>query len=648
MLLNLNDGSTYEMPVIHDGSYDSGMANFPVWDDEYWQWYEKNSATLQLTYLQSFADSLSATPAYDSVDAIYYDTQTLRQDDHGLDYYTEGIGKYIIDKITSKTAWIIGNEEEGGLGIMKVHSVQDNVDKYCFISFSGVYQSDVNTDLYYYGYSTTAYTFEGSERGTYTYEEITKGGLCLNTEVDSTSPPIWFCYDYRGFQYRYFIDYYQAVLTYDDRWEDGDFLAATNTSRYTWYDSIPFGFECPVRAWCPVTSFAKIENVGLDIIAGEAWKPEHTKISGDIYGNSQVDMEDDPYADGGFNGESGGSGGFNGNNDDGGWTDEDQFTIDALNSGFLTLYNPTKGEVQDFNDFLFTDITDSIATKLKQLIISPLDYVVFLAMVHFQPNLKPSKQEIKFCGIGSGVTSNVVNKQMQKINCGTIFIDETQQTASFLSYSPYTKVRAYLPYIGMVELSSDDIMGSQVNITYWIDLVSGSCIAQISCKRDKRRSGDVAINNVVAEFTGNVFQDLPISATDWRGLYQSVVSFSGGLVATASGSAAGVGAIAASVMSQKEGVARSGQLGSNYGYLGFQKPYILIERPLIDVPDGLGKFQGWTAYFIDELKNFVGYTEIQTGTLDAKNVQGITDAEVKLLEEILTGGVFLNWDGSEV
>lgn len=647
MLLSFNDGSTYEMPTIHQGGYDSGMSNFPTWGDSYWQYYEKNSPTLQLTYLQSFADSLASMPAYDSVDAIYYDTQTLRQDDHELDYYTEGIGRNIIDKITSKMVWIIGSAEEGGLGLMKVHSVQDNVDKYCFICFSGVYQSDNNHDLYYYGYTATAYTFEGSERGTYTYEEITKGGLCLNTDVELSSPPIWFCYDYRGMQYRYYIDYYHSVAYVDDRWEDGDFLAATNTARYTWYDSIPFTWECPVRPWCAVSSFGKMENVGLDNIAGEAWRPEHTKISGDIYGNAQVDMEDDPYGNGGFNGEDGGSGEFSGDNDDGGWTDPDQFAIDALNSGFLTVYNPTKAEVKSFNDFLFTDITDSIAQQLKHLITSPLDYVVYLAMVHFTPNRKGSKKEIKFCGIGSGVSSNVVAHQMQTIDCGSIYVDEKAQTGSYLSYSPYTKVRCYLPYIGMVELSSDDVMGSTVTIKYVCDLVSGSCIAQVGASRGKRRRGDVAINNVIAEFTGNVFQDLPLSSTDWRGLYQSVVAFSGGLVAAASGSVAGLGAIAGSVMSQKQSVARSGQLGSNYGYLGYQKPYLLIERPLVLIPEGLGKHQGWTTFFIDKLKNFSGYTEIQEGTLKANNIVGITKEEVDMLEEQLVKGVYLNWEGED-
>lgn len=643
MLLNLNDGSTYEMPIIHDGAYDSGLSNFPNWDDEYWQFYEKNSATLQAYYLTSFLDALAGRDYFPNADSVYNICFNLRSD-HEPEYYTEEgqQGKAYIDTILERIEWVFGSFDTGGVGLVRVGATE-----YTFIGFSGVYQNDYLENRYLYGFQTPAYTYEGNTYGVYTYTEISKGGFCMNTDITADSPPIWYCYDYAGFQYRYFIDYYQSVLTVDDRWEDGDFLAATNTSKYTWYDSIPFGFECPVRAWCPVTSFSKVEHKGLDLVAGDYWDINHTKLSGNIYGNSTVDMDDDPFGDAGFNDEAGGSGGFDGNNDDGGWTDDDQFAIDALNSGFLTLYNPTKSEVQAFNDFLFTDIDDTLATQLKHLIVSPLDYVVFLAMVHFKPNLKAAKQEIKFCGIGSEVNSNVVDKQMQKINCGTIFIDEVEQTASFLSYTPYTTIRAYLPYIGMVELSSDDIMGSQVNITYWVDLISGSCIAQVSCKRSKRRSGDVAVNNVVAEFTGNVFQDLPLSATDWRGLYQSVVSFSGGLVAAASGTAAGLGAVAASVMSQKESVARSGQLGSNYGYLGFQKPYLLIERPIVDMPQNVGKFQGWTAFFVDYLKNFEGYTEIQQNSLRIKNVQGITDEEIRMLEELLTNGVFLNWSGNE-
>lgn len=643
MILNFNNGYTYTLPIVHDGYYNSGLSNFPTWDDTYRQWYDEYSAPATFHLLDGFMAECATKSYFNRPRDLYSLCQDM-QYPHEPEYYTEGGGRDNLDFLEQNAVWIYGSLEEGGLALVRVYS---SAGYYSFITFSGIYASEEEGKIYY-DIESPAYELPDGVGGVYTSNELTLGTICINTDQDSSEPPIWFCFQTEGNYMKYYIDYWQKVGGVDDRMEYGSIEAAMAVTKYTSYDFLGI-YKCPVRAWINTMLGPEIElpNKGLEQLGGVYLRSGYSRTSGDLYGNAAVDEDSEPYAEGGGNTEDGGGGQFSGENDNGGWTDDDQFTIDALNSGFLTVYNPTKTQVKAFNDFLFTDIDDSIATKLKHLIVSPLDYVVYLAMVHFHPNLKENSQEIKFCGIGSGVTSKVVNKQMQRIECGTIFIDEIKQTGSFLSYAPYTKVRAYLPYIGSVELSADDIMGSYVTINYEIDLISGSCIAQIGCRRGSRREGDVAINNVVAEFTGNVFQDLPLSATDWRGLYQSVVAFSGGLVAAASGSAAGLGAMAASVMSQKESVARSGQLGSNYGYLGFQKPYILIERPIVEIANKQGCFQGWSTFISDKMKNFEGYTEIKEGSLNVKNIQGFTEEELMELEQLLTSGVYLNWDGGE-
>ena len=52
-------------------------------------------------------------------------------------------------------------------------------------------------------------------------------------------------------------------------------------------------------------------------------------------------------------------------------------------------------------------------------------------------------------------------------------------TASYLDFLPYTKTQLYLPYIGIVDVSTDDIMDKSMAIKYHVDILTGGCIAYI-------------------------------------------------------------------------------------------------------------------------------------------------------------------------
>ena len=296
-----------------------------------------------------------------------------------------------------------------------------------------------------------------------------------------------------------------------------------------------------------------------------------------------------------------------------------------------------------------------MASQLKKLIADPIDYVIFLAMCHFQPTVKNAKEAITFCGLNTGVTANVVSPQMQFIQCGTIHLSEHNETASFLSYDPYFKAHLYLPYIGMVDIAIDDIMDCDVTIQYIVDMLTGSCVAQVLSKRTSKRVDSDILNPdgiTIGEYTGNCFENLPLSATDWRGLFQGVIQFAGGLTSVAGGNVAGLGAMASAVMSDKVSVSRSGQLGANYGYIGFQKPYFLFERvnPAIagdilgkDNKSSYGGWQGWTCNIIKRLGNFKGYTEVRPECLWTDSINGITEDEAAVMKELFSTGVYLNW-----
>ena len=366
-----------------------------------------------------------------------------------------------------------------------------------------------------------------------------------------------------------------------------------------------------------------------------------------ISGNPFSDDEfgDEPSGGGGTNTSGGGygtpatdTGDVDGENAD----DLNQLT--AINSGLATLFNPTQAELAAFADWLYTDITDSIADQLKKLQTNPIEYILFVSLCKFNPPTS-GRMEIGFAGFGSGVSAQKISQQFMEINCGTI--DYREQFCSFLDYK--SKVQIYLPFCGTHDLNVDDVMGSRINVNYLIDLLSGSCIARVKISRSVRATApqDSRVNDVIYEFQGNVYLSMPISSTDWRGTYQALVGLAGGIVqgATSKNPIVGMAGAAATgaadaIMSEKVSVARSGQAGSAYGYMNNKKPYLILERPIQSVPVNWGGFEGYRSNVRAKVSSLKGYTETDPNTIWADNIH-CTDAEAEEIRSLFSSGVYL-------
>jgi len=337
---------------------------------------------------------------------------------------------------------------------------------------------------------------------------------------------------------------------------------------------------------------------------------------------------------------AGGGGGYPTNSDECKDPDaEDLNSVNVVNSGLVTLYNPSMGGLQSFANFLFTGITDNIATQLKKLVSNPIDYVLFCSLCKFTPPISDA-EEITFCGIGTGVTSNVIPNQFYTLDCGTLEIPEDSET--FMDFSPHSKVQLYVPYCGIHELNPDDIKGSKVHIKYNIDMLSGSCVASVEVQRRSRDFTDASINTSLYKFNGNCYLTMPLSATDWRGAYNSMIQFAGGIVATAAGKPMeGIGAIASAVTQQKVSVGRSGPGGSNYGHMSDGKPYFILSRPTPSIPYNFKGFEGYKSNIRYNLRQLKGYTEIDENTLWTDGFEKATEKECQMIKEIMSKGVYL-------
>lgn len=365
----------------------------------------------------------------------------------------------------------------------------------------------------------------------------------------------------------------------------------------------------------------------------------YLKMKGNPYADAQIDDSTNPYYDTGFNDQGGGQASLDNNTDTSNPEDcdIDNNPIDVCNSNLVLMYNPTPAEISSFNDFLYSGITDSIANTLKKLTSDPLQYIVSLGLVHFTPPTSV-KTPITFGGIDTGVSAYRISKQMKSFDFG--YIDIKNEFKSFVDFNGRASI--YLPYIGYRELDLNELRGSRIRLKYNVDMLTGSCIAYLHISRDSRGSGDCKIYNNMYFYEGNCLLQVPMFATDNRGAIQSLLSVAGAGVSLATGNPLGFATgVTEAVTQQKVAVGRAGTIGSNYGYMSGQEAFIVIERPIMQVPYNFGAFEGWTSNIYEKVSNLQGYTEIDEDTIWSDNFGHATAEECDMIKTIMNGGVYL-------
>lgn len=364
-----------------------------------------------------------------------------------------------------------------------------------------------------------------------------------------------------------------------------------------------------------------------------------SRIGDSAIDDAEIDPEDEPYANAGDPGDGGGNGGYPDTSDENDIPDPTGLPS-MVSTGLVKLYNPTSAQMQDFTDFLFSGITESIENTIKKLTTEPLQYVIGMYLTRFTPTTSTT-QHIKFAGVDTEVSSAVIANQWQQLNCG--YLDVPNASKTHLDYSPYSSAIIFLPYVGYRELNIDEIMGSRLLVKYNIDLVTGACVAYVHVNRIKRTQGDAKIDSVIYEFPGNCFVQCPLSSKDSAGVLSALSSFAGAIGAAATHNVAGAvsGAVNA-IATEKIGVNRNGSPSANYGYMGIQHPFLILQRPLDKVPQKFASYEGWTSHQYKKIGDMRGYTEIDPDTLWTDGFSTATTEEIELIKSITSSGFYIN------
>lgn len=321
-------------------------------------------------------------------------------------------------------------------------------------------------------------------------------------------------------------------------------------------------------------------------------------------------------------------------------------------TGLISVYHPTQQELLDFASWLWVTWHDATIDKIWN---NPFDGVITLFELYCTPT-DVGRKNIRSGFLDSGVSSETISRYTE-IDCGSIGVPEYY--GNYFDYAPYSKCHVFLPFIGIVELNVDDIVGHGVNITYRIDEYNGSCIAMITCAKSTIVNGEeVDYSSIIYQFSGNCAVELPIAggsqASIKAGLLEAAAwglgSVISGVITGGVGGGLGIGASIGnnlaqgaasavhSVVSAKSSVQHSGSFGSSYGAMGGKVPYLIVTRPKqIQVPN-YNEHYGYQAHKMVRIGDCEGYIRCREVHVISPTA---SDEEKAQIEQLLKMGVYV-------
>lgn len=296
-------------------------------------------------------------------------------------------------------------------------------------------------------------------------------------------------------------------------------------------------------------------------------------------------------------------------------------------SSLFAVYNPSQAQLNSFGAWLWSA---NFVDQILKLFNDPMQSIIGLHKIFAAPSISGTST-IHVGYLDSGVGSNTVGAQYTDVDCGSVRVSE--QFGNVFDYTD-TRIRLYLPFIGIVDLDTSDVMRGTVSVVYHVDVITGACLAEVKIARDN--SG-----GTLYQYAGDAAVRYPISSGSYMGVVSGVLSAVGGIAsAVLTGGATlpmAAGAVAGGISQAKTQVQHSGNFSGCAGAMGIKKPYIIIERPQTMLADGFANYQGKGANKVITVGAASGYFKLTD--VHVNDVGKASESEIEQIRTALENGV---------
>ena len=307
---------------------------------------------------------------------------------------------------------------------------------------------------------------------------------------------------------------------------------------------------------------------------------------------------------------------------------------------FNRTFALTSTDVDNLADYLW-NADESIFTEvIKGLALmgeNPIDGLIDLRLYPFDCAAKAGGGHSETIVVGrtdTKVNALKISSYNAVLELGSCTFH--RKFGNFLDYEPFTTASLYVPYVGIVPISTADFMGQTISCKMVVDITTGSCTAIVFANDIPiiYKNGNIGVEIPMtgtnsAEYASRIASGLTSGATD---IALGAASKSVGQVVS------GVGSIADSALSVNNTMYNTA--GSSSPACGLWQPqncYFIIQRPVPIVPENYGHTVGYACNYQAKISDCSGYT--QTYNVDVSSINA-PESEKNAIAGILNSGFY--------
>lgn len=286
---------------------------------------------------------------------------------------------------------------------------------------------------------------------------------------------------------------------------------------------------------------------------------------------------------------------------------------------------------------------------------NPIENIV--AVKHYPFSMSGASEEIQVGDVPFGINGDKV-ASVQKITIAGSYT-YTGKFKGYLDLEPFTHIKLNLPYIGLIQLDPADLLGSKLQVVYYVDLVTGQCMAKLFLDEDATSQKSIPYMTLY----GQMGIDIPLTSSDrvqteLRAASAAVTAIGGSVGQIISGNVAGgiISGLSDAMNIAGVDVTTQRTASQSPACTSFASPdiFILIERPCADtsqgvddrgvvdptIKNGYAHLHGFPCHKFKRLKDYPAGSFVQVERRTDIKI-GMTAEENRMLEELLTTGIYI-------
>ena len=317
-------------------------------------------------------------------------------------------------------------------------------------------------------------------------------------------------------------------------------------------------------------------------------------------------------------------------------------TINSVKLSNLHNYWITQSQMQSFYSSVWeTDLTDFVKGAFTGIYSNLISNVVSLKfMPTSAENLggtgDTSPVILGFKTYDDLIVQTIGNTTAPIVNIGSYKF--SKEYNSFADYAPYTDVKLYLPFVGVVPLDTNLFMGSgggataTLNVKAQYDLQSG--LITYFIMRNKTMISSVS-GRMAVEVPVSLQSGLDTFSTISRNFVGKATSFAGNI---ATGNPIGMVADIAQGSATAPPQTVFASTGGDGAFYAHPKCMIMIRHPQYNRPKNYSHVVGFPAYVTKKISDLQGFNIVQNPVIPLAD--GMTGAEHDMIVSAMQSGLY--------